>query len=209
MKSACLTGNSVSPRLSGMVFVKPCTYCTWKPWITQQIYSILLWKDLMTYECLMCPSTSPVGIRTVRDGEAHGQKTGEEQFPGRSSSMMKLLLKLLMTFKYAGLELPNRAWRHPLSDLTGTNIWWKSEWRLRCIARVGTLVLWLLSGACHGLTGFTGLYQIRKWVGFWPGLVKINKALVLGSHWFSRFLIWNLGKLHHFKIGKGHYPFRS
>ena len=51
-----------------------------------------------TYECLMCPSTSPVGMRTVISGALQGQRTGQAQLAGCSSSIIQLFVRLLMTF---------------------------------------------------------------------------------------------------------------
>ena len=52
----------------------------------------------LTYACLICPRTSPVGIRTVIAGPAQGQKTGQLQLAGCSSSIIQLPAELLITF---------------------------------------------------------------------------------------------------------------
>ena len=51
-----------------------------------------------TYACLMCPRTSPVGIRTVIEGATQGQKAGLLRLNGCSSSIIQLLVAVLMTF---------------------------------------------------------------------------------------------------------------
>ena len=52
----------------------------------------------LTYVCLMCPRTSPVGMRTVISGAPQGHKTGKPQLTGCSSSIIQLFVALLMTF---------------------------------------------------------------------------------------------------------------